>query len=77
VKAKESGKERFIRLATKRVNNTLKAIQLIGNLSNRNNYDYTDKHVDKIFGALSGELKNCRERFQASGLKSKNGFTLE
>lgn len=73
----ETDRAKFIRLATKRVNNALKAIQLIGNLSNRSNYQYTDRDVDKIFAALSAELKNCRERFSASGTKNKNGFSLE
>jgi hypothetical protein len=73
----ETDREKFVRLATKRVNNALKSIQLIGNLSNRGNYDYREKDVEKIFAALSAELKNCRERFQASGSKNRSGFTLE
>lgn len=73
----ETDREKFIRLATRRVNNALKAIQLIGNLSNRGNYDYTEKDVEKIFAALTSEIKNCRERFSASGSKTKNGFSLE
>ena len=73
----ETDGEKFIRLATRRVNNALKAIQLIGNLSNRSNYDYSAKDVEKIFAALSVEVKNCRDRFQASGSKNKSGFTLE
>jgi hypothetical protein len=73
----ETDREKFVRLATKRVNNALKSIQLIGNLSNRGNYDYRQKDVEKIFVALSAELKNCRERFQASGSKNRSGFTLE
>lgn len=73
----ETDREKFVRLAIKRVNNALKSIQLIGNLSNRGNYDYREKDVEKIFAALSAELKNCRERFQASGSKNRSGFTLE
>jgi len=73
----ESDRDKFVRLATRRVNNALKTIQLIGNLSNRGNYEYTDKDVDRIFTALSAEIKNCRERFASSGSKNKNGFSLE
>ena len=73
----ESDRDKFVRLATKRVNNALKTIQLIGNLSNRGNYEFTDKDVERIFAALSSEIKNCRERFGASGSKNKNGFSLE
>jgi len=73
----ESDRDKFVRLATKRVNNAIKTIQLIGNLSNRGNYDYTDKDVDRIFGALAAEIKICRERFASSGAKNKTGFSLE
>ena len=33
--------EKFEELAEKRVSDTLKKLQLIGNLANKNNYDYT------------------------------------
>lgn len=72
----EDDRDKFVRLANKRVNNALKAIQLVGNLSNRSNYRYTDKDVDRIFGALHTELKLCRERF-GTGAKAKSGFFLE
>ncbi len=62
-----------LRLATKRVNNAIKTIQLVGNLSNRSNYQYT---VERIFNALQSELKACRDRF-APGSKQKSGFSLE
>jgi hypothetical protein len=73
----ETDRSKFVRLATKRVNNALKLIQLVGNLSNRGNYEYTDKDVERIFAALSAEIKNCRERFASSGSKNRNGFSLE
>ena len=60
---REYDRQKFIRLANKRVNRALKAIQLIGNLSNRSNYDFTDDDVRKIFQALKSELKCCEERF--------------
>jgi hypothetical protein len=72
----ETDRQKFVRLATKRVNNAIKAIQLVGNLSNRSNYQYTEKDVERIFGALQSELKACRDRF-ASGSKQKSGFLLE
>lgn len=73
----ETDREKFLRLATKRVNTALKAIQLIGNLSNRGNYEYAERDVERIFAALTAEIKSCRERFSASGTKSKSCFTLE
>lgn len=69
-------REKFVTLATRRVNNALKAIQLIGNLSNKSNYDYTEADVEKIFTALNKELKSCRERFQLTS-KNERQFKLE
>ena len=75
---REQDRSKFVKLASMRVSKTLKDIQLIGNLANRSNYDYTDEDVAKIFKALSEEIAACRKRFDLS--KKKNGaakFTLE
>ena len=73
----ETGREKFVRLANKRVNNAIKALELIGNLSNRSNYDYTQEDEDKIFLALNRELKACRDRFNSVGSKRESKFSLE
>lgn len=39
----ETKNEKFIRLAEARVNSVIQKIQLIGNLSNKRNYDYSEK----------------------------------
>jgi len=77
MRQKETDRDKFVRLATKRVSNALRAIRLIGNLSNRSNYDFTDNDVEKIFSALGAEIRTCRERFKMSGTKNKNIFNLE
>ena len=56
--------EKFRKLATQRVNNAVKYIQLIGNLSNTNNYEFTEAEVKQIFNALEEELKDCKILFQ-------------
>jgi hypothetical protein len=61
----ESQHDRFRRLAEKRVIRTIKDIRLIGNLGNRNNYEYTGEEVDKIFRALEKELKLARSKFDS------------
>ena len=66
-----SKRDKFKELAEKRVNNALKNIQLIGNLSNTNNYDYNDEEVAKIFKTLKEELQTAEARFKISGKKSK------
>ena len=62
-------REKFKQLASNRVSGALKAIQLIGNLSNRSNYDYGDEDVAKIFKALQDELSACRKRFELASKK--------
>lgn len=66
-----SKRDKFKELAEKRVNNALKNIQLIGNLSNTNNYDYNEEEVSKIFKTLKEELQTAEARFKISGKKSK------
>lgn len=66
-----SKRDKFKELAEKRVNNALKNIQLIGNLSNTNNYDYNEEDVSKIFRTLKEELQTAEARFKISNKKSK------
>lgn len=75
----EEDREKFVALANKRVSKALKSIQLIGNLSNRSNYDYRDEDIAKIFRALQDELAVCKKRFDLA-LKKQTGkaqFILE
>lgn len=74
-----SDREKFVRLATKRVSNALKAMQLIGNLSNRSNYDYTEADVQKIFRALQEELSSSKKKFDTAQKRNGKGvgFTLD
>src|ERR1051326_9106611 len=75
---RDKDREKFVRLATKRVQSALKAIQLIGNLSNRSNYDYSDDDVQKIFRALQDELQTCRKKFDLAQKRQSNQlFRLE
>ena len=41
--------KKFLELAETRVNKVLEGMRLIGNLSNKRNYDYTDDQIKKIF----------------------------
>jgi len=66
---------KFVKLATRRVSNALKAIQLIGNLSNRSNYDYTEEDVQKIFKALHEELNASKKKFELA--RKRNGGAVE
>lgn len=68
-------RERFRRLAEKRVNRTIKDLQLIGNLSNRSNYEYTGEEVEKILRVLEAELRKVRQTFSHKG-RSESPFSL-
>ena len=69
-------KQRFIELANKRVNKALKHISLIGNLSNTNNYEYTQDEVKQIIKALENEIQICKERFGKQA-KGKEKFSIK
>lgn len=62
----ETKRDRFVRLAEARTNKTIEMIRLIGNLANKNNYDYTDADVQKIFGAIEKELKAAKAKYVGS-----------
>lgn len=66
----------FKRLATRRVNVALKYLRLLGNLSNRSNYCYTEEQVEQIFTTLEECLKELKQRFVHEKVKRKT-FNLE
>jgi hypothetical protein len=67
----ETKEDKFKRLANARVNNTIKQLELIGNLSNSSSYDYTDDEVRKIMGTLNQKVKEISFKFQESLKKEK------
>ena len=72
-----SNRENFVRLAESRTEKALKAIKIIGNLSNPTNYSYTEKDVNEIFNTLNEEIKATQNRFKSSGTsKEKARFKL-
>ena len=72
----ETSREKFVRLTEARVNNLIKTIRLVGNLSNRSNYSYTNKDVDKIFRSIEKELREARARFRTGGRSGDSTFKL-
>ena len=55
--------KKFIELSSKRMPKAIKAIKLIGNLSNRSNYFYLDSDTTKIFKELKNSLKTLKKLF--------------
>ena len=60
----EVKRKKFVKVAELRVNRVLKHLRLIGNLSNKNNYSYTDDDVWKIRTALQNKLDETMELFE-------------
>jgi hypothetical protein len=69
----ETKREKFIRLAENRVNSTIKEINLIGNLANKSNYDYTKDDVDKIIKTLKKSVSDLESKFSS---KNRSEFKL-
>jgi predicted phage tail protein len=70
-------RQKFIELANARVNRALKELQLIGNLSNKRSYSYTEKDTKQILRALEGELDKLREKLKSGSDRGSNAFRLE
>lgn len=69
-------RDKFVELAEKRVSRALKDIRLIGNLSNKTNYYYTDNDVKKILNALRAEVGYLGKKFDSSDHSSDVMFKL-
>lgn len=61
----ESRRDRFKRIATKRTNEILEKIRILGNCSNKSSYEYTDEEVNKIFSEIDKQLRSIKARFLA------------
>lgn len=72
---KETRRDKFVRLAEARTNKILDMLRLLGNCSNKSNYEYTDEDVKKIFTALEKEIKNTKNRFSGEE-SSEERFSL-
>lgn len=59
----EDKHDRFKRLAKLRGERILKDLQLLGNLSNRRNYEYTDSEVKALFSVIDEELRATKSGF--------------
>ena len=60
----EEKREKFRRLASRRTNNILKAIKILGNCSNKSTYNYTTEEVNKIFSEIDAQLKETKSSFR-------------
>lgn len=63
--------QRFKRLAEQRVNAIVDKLRLLGQLSNKRNYRYTNAQIEKIFRTLKSELRDAQRKFDGTGKETK------
>ena len=71
----ETRQAKFIRLAEQRVNVILDKIRLLGQLSNRSNYEYTGTQIETIFKAIQKDLNLVKTKFK-EGPNGRKRFSL-
>lgn len=69
----ETPEERFKRLATSRTNAVLDKLRIIGNLSNRQLYNYSEEDIEKIFSTINKQAREIRAKF---GTGKQRSFEL-
>jgi ABC-type Fe3+-hydroxamate transport system substrate-binding protein len=67
---------KFVELANRRVNKAIDQLRLVGNLTNRAAYEFTEEDGRKIVKALQRELDSLKGRFSDSGGGTENSFHL-
>lgn len=76
VETRRDPRERFVSLANKRVNAAILQLRLVGNLSNRKNYEYDAEDAKKIFRALQRELDDLKVRFKGEESDDSTIFSI-
>jgi hypothetical protein len=69
-------RQKFVELAEARVTKVIGQIRLIGNLSNRNAYEFNEDDTRRIFKALQKELDAAKSRFGGDGATKDGEFKL-
>lgn len=59
----ETRRERFKRIASKRTNEILDKIRILGNCSNKSSYEYAEEEINKIFSEIDKQLKLTKGKF--------------
>lgn len=69
-------RKRFEKVASKRVQKVLDAIDTLSNCSNRNSYEYNDVDIQKMMKAIKEKLKQLEMTFSKNVDKTKNNFSF-
>ena len=68
--------DNFGRLAEARTNKIIDMIGLLGNLSNKSNYIYTEEQVESIFNSIQQALDESKQKFSNEPIQKKKKFRL-
>ena len=69
-------KDRFKRVASKRVDNLLSGVRSLSNCSNTNNYEYKEDDVQKMIKAIKDELKIMETLYKKNLSKNTDTFNF-
>lgn len=72
----EQKRSKFIEIANRRVGDILHKVNNLKPLANTTSYSYTQKEVDKIFGAIENAVANVKESFKPKENKKEEVFDL-
>ena len=64
-------KERFNRVMANRKDRVIEALRSLANISNRNNYEFTDDEVTEVYGELLAELKDVFSNFNTGSPRER------
>ncbi len=67
-------RDRFVKIAERRVNQILENFNNLGKCSNKRNYDYSEADIRKIFREIERKVKETKLLFQG---KSNNQLTFK
>lgn len=62
----ETKRDRFRRLATKRTNEVIKKLDILGHCANKHSYEYTSEQAKEIFLAIERKLNEVKGLFKGA-----------
>lgn len=71
----ETKNEKFVRIASPRVNAVIDKLDILSNCAS-SNYEYTEEQVENMFQAIRDAVDNCYEQFRPKVKAEKEKFTF-
>ena len=71
----ETKNEKFIRIATPRVNSVIDKLDILSNCASAN-YEHTEEQVEAMFDAIRTAVDNCYAQFQPKVKVEREKFTF-